>query len=175
MSDKYKTYEELKEELGNKFEEYMYKANIELLEKIDIGGFCELKKKCDEGLCDCTNEEYNSMAECNMRISLENDALQQENKQLKEKLEVSQDNEETYRLEMLEITKILGLDEHTLFDDVKLYAKNLNSILTELEEWLNHQLNDYKVLYKMYGNPYFMIEEYEKILKKIQELKEKYK
>ena len=33
--NKYKTFEELKEELGNKFEEYMYKANIELLNKID--------------------------------------------------------------------------------------------------------------------------------------------
>lgn len=33
--NKYKTFEELKEELGNKFEEYMYKSNIELLEKID--------------------------------------------------------------------------------------------------------------------------------------------
>ena len=32
---KYKTYEELKEELGDKFEEYMYKANIELLTKIE--------------------------------------------------------------------------------------------------------------------------------------------
>lgn len=33
--NKYKTYEELKEELGDEFEEYMYKANIELLTKID--------------------------------------------------------------------------------------------------------------------------------------------
>lgn len=31
----YKTYKELKEELGDKFEEYMYKSNIELLTKID--------------------------------------------------------------------------------------------------------------------------------------------
>lgn len=31
MSEEYKTFEKLKEELGNKFEEYMYKANIELL------------------------------------------------------------------------------------------------------------------------------------------------
>ena len=30
----YKTFEELKEELGNKFEDYMYKANIELLNKL---------------------------------------------------------------------------------------------------------------------------------------------
>lgn len=35
MMNKYKTFEELKEELGNKFEEYMYGANIELLTKID--------------------------------------------------------------------------------------------------------------------------------------------
>ena len=35
MMNKYKTFEELKEELGDKFEEYMYKANIELLTKID--------------------------------------------------------------------------------------------------------------------------------------------
>ena len=33
--NKYKTFEKLKEELGDKFEEYMYKANIELLNKID--------------------------------------------------------------------------------------------------------------------------------------------
>lgn len=32
---KYKTYEELKEELGDKFEEYMYGANINLLTIID--------------------------------------------------------------------------------------------------------------------------------------------
>lgn len=33
--NKYKTYEELNEELGDKFEEFMYKSNIELLTKID--------------------------------------------------------------------------------------------------------------------------------------------
>jgi len=53
--------------------------------------------------------------------------------------------------------------------------KQLKNIIKELEEWLNHKHNDYKVLYKMYGNPYFMIEEYEKILKKVQDLKKKYK
>lgn len=31
---KYKTFEELKEELGDKFEDYMYKANINLLNKL---------------------------------------------------------------------------------------------------------------------------------------------
>ena len=33
--NKYKTFEELKEELGDEFEDFLYKANIELLTKID--------------------------------------------------------------------------------------------------------------------------------------------
>jgi len=44
---------------------------------------------------------------------------------LQEELDISQTNEGTYRLEMLDITKILGLDEHTTFDEVKEYATNL--------------------------------------------------
>ena len=35
MNKDYKTFEELKEELGDKFEEFMYKANIELLDKVN--------------------------------------------------------------------------------------------------------------------------------------------
>ena len=35
MNKEYKTFEELKEELGDKFEEFMYKVNIELLEKVN--------------------------------------------------------------------------------------------------------------------------------------------
>lgn len=54
--------------------------------------------------------------------------LLQENKQLKEQLLVSQTNEETFRLEMEDITKILGLDENTLFDDVKLCVKSLKEV-----------------------------------------------
>ena len=44
---------------------------------------------------------------------------------LQEQLRISQTNEKTYRLEMEDITKRLGLDEHTLFDEVKEYATNL--------------------------------------------------
>lgn len=43
--NKYKTYEELKEELGDKFEEYLYGANINLLTIID-----ELEKWLEEML-----------------------------------------------------------------------------------------------------------------------------
>lgn len=35
MEEKYKTFEEMKDELGDKLDKYMYEANIELLTKID--------------------------------------------------------------------------------------------------------------------------------------------
>lgn len=51
--------------------------------------------------------------------------LQQENQQLKEQLLVTQTNEETFRLEMEDITQTLGLDEDTIFDDVKAFVRSL--------------------------------------------------
>ena len=66
--------------------------------------------------------------------------LQQENKQLQEQLLVAQTNEEIFRLEMEDITKILGLDENTLFDDVKAYARSLKDNMFEKEQ-LNSLVN----------------------------------
>ena len=64
------------------------------------------------------------------------DLLEKENKQLKEQLLVAKTNEETFRLEMEDITQTLGLDEDTIFDDVKTYARSLkeNKILRENAE-----------------------------------------
>ena len=38
-------------------------------------GYCELKVKCNNGECDCTNEEYDGMVEGNMKLSLEVERL----------------------------------------------------------------------------------------------------
>lgn len=62
--------------------------------------------------------------------------LQQENKKLKEQLLVAHANEETFRLEMEDITKALGLDKDTLFDDVKVYARSLKDNWNKLKEYL---------------------------------------
>lgn len=35
MEEKYKTFEEMKDELGDKLDKYMYESNIELLTKVD--------------------------------------------------------------------------------------------------------------------------------------------
>lgn len=66
--------------------------------------------------------------------------LQQENKKLKEQLLVAHTNEETFRLEMEDITKALGLDKDTLFDDVKVYARSLKDNWYKLKEYLHNQI-----------------------------------
>lgn len=38
-------------------------------------GYCELKVKCNNGECDCTNEEYDGMVESNIKLSLEVERL----------------------------------------------------------------------------------------------------
>lgn len=95
----YKSFSELKEELGDNYDFKLYEMGISALKEIEN--------------------------------------LQQENKQLKEQLLAAQTNEETFRLEMEDITKILGLDENTLFDDVKLYARSLKDNWNELKEYVN--------------------------------------
>lgn len=62
--------------------------------------------------------------------------LKEENKKLKDQLLVAQTNEETFRLEMKDITQILMLDENTLFDDVKIYARSLSDDWNELNKWV---------------------------------------
>lgn len=80
------------------------------------------------------------------------DELRNENKQLKEQLLVAQTNEETFRLEMEDITETLGLDENTLFDDVKVYARSLKENWDKLKEYIRKtKLNKFE---KSYGKRY---------------------
>lgn len=66
--------------------------------------------------------------------------IQKENQQLKEQLLVTQTNEETFRLEMEDITKTLGLDENTLFDGVKEYVRNLKDNWNKLKEYIRKNI-----------------------------------
>lgn len=76
---------------------------------------------------------------CQVKFLLEEkEQLQQESEQLKEQLLVAQTNEETFRLEMEDITKTLGLDENTLFDDVKVCVKSLKDNWNKLKEQINN-------------------------------------
>ena len=95
--------------------------------------------------------------------------LQQENKQLKEQLLATQTNEETFRLEMEDITRILGLDEDIIFDDVKTYARSLkeNKILRE-----NAEHND-KVVDKVNWENMLLKKENQSLKKQLEENKDK--
>lgn len=73
--------------------------------------------------------------------------LLKENKQLKEQLLVAQTNEETFRLEMEDITKILGLDEDTIFDDVKAYSRSLKENWIKLKEYAKEIISTDNELY----------------------------
>lgn len=55
--NKYKTLKELKEELGDKYEDFLYKAGINLLDKIDI--YKDWLK--EEMIKNKTNKEYVKM------------------------------------------------------------------------------------------------------------------
>lgn len=102
--------------------------------------------------------------------------LQQENKQLKEQLLVTQDNEETFRLEMEDITQTLGLDEDALFDDVKAYAGSLKDNWNKLKKYIKEtKLKEFeKTCGKRYGKTFTQAEIIicNMILDKIQELEQ---
>ena len=100
--------------------------------------------------------------------------LQQENKQLKEQLLVTQTNEETFRLEMEDITQTLGLDEDTLFDDVKVYVRSLKDNWNELKKYIDKtKIKEFEKSYgKRYGKTFNQAEIIvcNMILNKMQEL-----
>lgn len=98
----------------------------------------------------------------------EKEQLQQENEQLKEQLLVAQTNEETFKLEMEDITKILGLDENRLFDDVKVYARSLKDNWKKLKEIAKSQ-SGFKKRANLKGGVWFEIDE---LLDKMKELEQ---
>lgn len=92
----------------------------------------------------------------------------EENKQLKEQLLVTQTNEETFRLEMEDITKTLGLDEDTIFDDVKVYARNLKDNWIKLKEIAKSQ-SGFKKRADLKGGLWFEVDD---LLNKMKELEQ---
>lgn len=89
---------------------------------------------------------------------------------LQEKLEVSQTNEETYRLEMEDITKILGLDEDTIFDEAKEKATNLQEQLIEYQKALDETTSEKMDLQERNNN---LKEDFKRHIDRINELTER--
>lgn len=64
----------------------MFDENKRLKEALETKLYCKYANKCDE-LDDCSREEYEDMANANTKLSAENYDLQEENQELKEKLD----------------------------------------------------------------------------------------
>lgn len=90
----------LKEEITNLSKEIdmwnskyndMFDENRMLKEALETKSYCKYANKCDE-LDDCSREEYENMANANVRLSVENYDLKEENQELKKQLEEYKDN-----------------------------------------------------------------------------------
>lgn len=127
---------ELIEELNNKEEE------IERLKQ----GYCELKEKCNKGECDCTHEEYNNMCEENIKMDLEIERLNKDNKDLQSitNIEMSKSEyleKENERLKE-ELKYSIPIVEHnkTIQSNINSYNK-LSDYSNELEDRID-ELNN---------------------------------
>lgn len=72
----------------------------------------------------------------------ENYKLKEEIERLNKELEIAKGNEETYRLEMLDITKRLGLEEDTIFDEVKDKAEKLQQRINKAINYIEDNSTD---------------------------------
>lgn len=88
-------HNKLKEEITNLSKEIdmwnskyndMFDENKRLKEALEAKLYCKYANKCDE-LDDCSREEYEDMANANVRLSVENYDLKEENQKLKKQLE----------------------------------------------------------------------------------------
>lgn len=131
----------------------MFDENKRLKEALEAKSYCKYANKCDE-LDDCSREEYENMANANVRLKVENCDLKEENQELK--LELS-----GYRQAILNNKEMLGLKEQN--DKLKKKYENavadyettmfekeqLNSLVNSCQEkirQLKKQLENYKKL-----------------------------
>ena len=97
-------------------------------------GYCELKVKCNNGECDCTNEEYESMAQANMKGSLLLEDYKQRNEKaiefIEEKISSTKGviNDYMYHKEHNKILIEL------LQEDIELYKKELDILKGDKDE-----------------------------------------
>lgn len=110
--------EKLKEEITNLSKDVdmwnakyndMFDENKRLKEALEAKSYCKYANKCDE-LDDCSREEYEDMANANVRLSVENYDLKEENQALKKQLENKYEKVGTLTGELLyeENTKLIN-------------------------------------------------------------------
>ena len=102
-----------------------------------------------------------------LAIAKSYEKLEQENKELKEKLDISEANYDIIYDYFSQVNKLLGTElcEEAIDEIIKL--KRNNNILTEFEKWFEKQMNFYKINNQGYSYKFC-----KRIFNKLQELKE---
>ena len=72
-------------------------------------GYCELKVKCNNGECDCTNEEYDGMVQANMKGKLLLEDYKSRNKKAIEYIKSHKNDYEPYELNDYNIRELLDI------------------------------------------------------------------
>lgn len=169
---------------------FFKKENRELKEALEVKSYCKYANKCDE-LDDCSREEYEDMANANMRLDVENQELKEkldkyenpedmtlmmmwctekvkdENEKLKKQLENKYEKVGTLTSELL-------YEENTkLINQQKEFTKYLEDEIKKEKKDLEHLCDLYKIPQKnnsTYKFVYSYINKIEEILQKYKEI-----
>lgn len=107
--------------------ERLQQENQELKEALEVKSYCKYANKCDE-FDDCSREEYEDMANANMKLSVENCDLKDENQKLKE--------------EVINLSKEVGR-WNSYYDDEFNENLKLKDNWNSLKEWVNKHYDYY--------------------------------
>ncbi len=121
---KYEDYKETLDQLEDKVRECKLKdKEIKKLKN----GYCELKVKCNNGECDCTNEEYDGMIQSNIKLSLEverlNNIINELERSLLEKVNA-----------VKELKEMLGESVYSISPHIDLLEQEYNYFLDKIKE-----------------------------------------
>lgn len=106
----------------------MFDENKRLKEALEAKSYCKYANKCDE-LDDCSREEYEDMANANVRLNVENYDLKEENQALKKQLENCYCNR---------------TDCSGRIKDSKVYDSLVQKVETQQKEFINFLEDNYK-------------------------------
>ena len=129
----------------------MFDENRMLKEALEAKSYCKYANKCDE-LNDCSREEYEDMANANVRLSGENYDLKEENQRLKKQLENKYEKVGTLTDELLyeENTKLINQQKefiNYLEDEIE---KATTNPYTKLSEYGMNRIHIYKEILQKY-------------------------
>lgn len=141
----------------------MFDENKRLKEALEAKSYCKYANKCDE-LYDCSREEYEDMSNANVRLSVENYDLKEENQALKKQLEerpkeyvfignaqnktrdfINQNVKENKELKK----QVEEIDRKLFFtkNELDMRQKSIDNKLNQQKEfinWLECEVNNYK-------------------------------